>query len=167
MNGGWKAALTVLMNERLAIGRDLTGFNMTVDRFPPAIADDPEASINPEVRQRLGRLSIELLAVRYGGLRALSALQHGQAPPPEAGLMKLSMVNASTVAGDLIADVLGPGALDQGSEWYRVITYLPGFRSAGGTEEILRSTVGERVLGLPAEPRADKGIAFSDLRPAP
>ena len=73
------------------------------------------------------------------------------------------MVNAAIAAGDLIADVLGPEALQEG-EWSYLISYLPGLKSAGGTEEILRNTVGERVLGLPPEPRLDKGIPFSELR---
>ena len=67
-------------------------------------------------------------------------------------------------AGDLIADVLGPDALDEDSQWAYMISFLPGLKSAGGTEEILRNTVGERVLGLPPEPRLDKGIPFSELR---
>jgi hypothetical protein len=60
--------------------------------------------------------------------------------------------------------VLGPDALDVASEWEHLTSYLPGLKSAGGTEEILRNTVGERVLGLPPEPRLDKGIPFSELR---
>ena len=67
-------------------------------------------------------------------------------------------------AGDLIADVLGPEALADDSEWAYMISFLPGLKSAGGTEEILRNTIGERVLGLPPEPRLDKGIPFSELR---
>jgi hypothetical protein len=60
--------------------------------------------------------------------------------------------------------VLGPDALEADSEWSYLISFLPGLKSAGGTEEILRNTVGERVLGLPPEPRLDKGIPFSELR---
>jgi alkylation response protein AidB-like acyl-CoA dehydrogenase len=94
----------------------------------------------------------------------LTALQKGQIPGPEAGLAKVTTVNAAIAAGELIADVLGPEALAEDSEWAYMISFLPGLKSAGGTEEILRNTVGERVLGLPPEPRLDKGIPFSELR---
>jgi len=76
----------------------------------------------------------------------------------------VTTVNAAVAATDLIADVLGPDALAESSEWAYAISFLPGLKSAGGTEEILRNTVGERVLGLPPEPRLDKGIPFSELR---
>jgi alkylation response protein AidB-like acyl-CoA dehydrogenase len=91
-------------------------------------------------------------------------LQRGQIPGPEAGLAKVTLVNAAIKAGDLIADVLGPEALAEPGEWSYMISFLPGLKSAGGTEEILRNTIGERVLGLPPEPRLDKGIPFSELR---
>ena len=73
------------------------------------------------------------------------------------------MVRAGIEAGDLVADVLGPD-LFADRDWAYMIAFLPGLKSAGGTEEILRNTVGERVLGLPPEPRLDKGIPFSELR---
>ncbi|HEX8159961.1 MAG TPA: acyl-CoA dehydrogenase, partial [Solirubrobacteraceae bacterium] len=73
-------------------------------------------------------------------------------------------VKAGIEGGDLIADVIGPDALDEDSEWGYMISFLPGLKSAGGTEEIVRNTIGERVLGLPPEPRLDKGIPFSELR---
>ncbi|MDE3070929.1 MAG: acyl-CoA dehydrogenase, partial [Acidobacteriota bacterium] len=90
-------------------------------------------------------------------------LERGQIPGPEAGLAKVTTVNCAIAAGDLVADVVGPDALEDGGEWAYMISFLPGLKSAGGTEEILRNTVGERVLGLPPEPRLDKGIPFSDL----
>jgi alkylation response protein AidB-like acyl-CoA dehydrogenase len=102
--------------------------------------------------------------VRFTGYRTLTALQKGQIPGPESGLAKVTIVNGAIRAGDLIADVFGPDALDADNAWSYMISFLPGLKSAGGTEEILRNTVGERVLGLPPEPRLDKGIPFSELR---
>ena len=106
----------------------------------------------------------ELLAVRFNGYRALTALARGQIPGPEAGLAKVTMVNAAIAATDLAADVIGPEALEASAEWSYLISFLPGLKLAGGTEQVLRNTIGERVLGLPSEPRLDKGIPFSELR---
>ena len=114
----------------------------------------------------MGEIGVELLAVKFTGYRTLSALQKGQIPGPESGLAKITTVRAAIEAGDLIVDVFGPDALSGDSEWALMTSYLPGLKSAGGTEEILRNTVGERVLGLPPEPRLDKGIPFSELRAA-
>jgi alkylation response protein AidB-like acyl-CoA dehydrogenase len=138
------------------------GYNS--NRFANAIAGDEHARRDPEVRQQLGEIASELLAVRFTGYRTLTALQKGQIPGPEAGLAKITIVSGAIKAGDLIADILGPEALAEDGEWAYMISFLPGLKSAGGTEEILRNTVGERVLGLPPEPRLDKGIPFSELR---
>ena len=164
VGGGWGTALTTLMFERVTIGLGSEGMGYRTDRFARALAADEAARRDPEVRRRLGELSVDLLAVRFTGYRTLTALQKGQTPGPEAGLAKVTTVNSAIAAGELIADVLGPGALDGDSEWAYMISFLPGLKSAGGTEEILRNTIGERVLGLPPEPRLDKGIPFSELR---
>jgi alkylation response protein AidB-like acyl-CoA dehydrogenase len=164
VNNGWGTALTVLMYERLTIGLGSEGMGYRADRFAKAIAADPAAAKDKDVRKRLGQLSADLLAIRFTGYRTLTALAKGQIPGPEAGLAKVTTVNAAIAAGDLIADVLGPDALDESSEWSYLISFLPGLKSAGGTEAILRNTIGERVLGLPPEPRLDKGIPFSELR---
>jgi alkylation response protein AidB-like acyl-CoA dehydrogenase len=116
------------------------------------------------VRQRFGEIVSELLAVRFNGYRALTLLQRGQIPGTEAGLAKVTLVNAGIAATDLGADIVGLDALAPDSEWAYLISFLPGLKSAGGTEQILRNTIGERVLGLPPEPRLDKGIPFSELR---
>lgn len=164
VDGGWGVALTTLMFERLTIGAGSEGMGYRADRFAAAIASDPVAAKDPEVRARFGALATELLALRFTGYRLLTAISRGQIPGPEAGMGKITAVNGAIAAGDLIADVLGPEALDPESEWSYLISFLPGLKSAGGTEEILRNTVGERVLGLPPEPRLDKGIPFSELR---
>jgi alkylation response protein AidB-like acyl-CoA dehydrogenase len=164
VGNGWGTALTVLMYERLTIGLGSSGMGYRSDRFAAAVAADPAAARDPDVRRRLGDLSAELLAIRFTSYRTLTALQNGQIPGPEAGLAKVTTVNAAIAAGELIADVVGPDALAEDSEWAYMISFLPGLKSAGGTESILRNTIGERVLGLPPEPRLDKGIPFSELR---
>jgi alkylation response protein AidB-like acyl-CoA dehydrogenase len=164
VGNGWGTALTTLMFERMTIGLGSESMGYRPERYAAAIASDEHARLDPEVRRRLGELSVELLAVKFTGYRMLSLLQQGQIPGPEAGLAKVTTVRSAIEAGDLVADVLGPEALAEGSEWAYTISYLPGLKSAGGTEEILRNTIGERVLGLPPEPRLDKGIPFSELR---
>jgi len=164
VGNGWGTALTTLMYERVTIGLGGEGMGYNSNRFAAAIAGDEHARRDRNVRHQLGEISSELLAVRFTGYRTLTALQKGQIPGPEAGLAKVTIVNGAIKAGDLIADVYGPDALAQDSEWSYMISFLPGLKSAGGTEEILRNTIGERVLGLPPEPRLDKGIPFSELR---
>jgi alkylation response protein AidB-like acyl-CoA dehydrogenase len=163
VGNGWGTALTVLMFERLTIGFGSDSFGSPA-RLAATVAADPAARRDSEVRRRLGGILTELTAVRFNGYRALTMLQRGQIPGPEAGLAKVTMVNAAIAATDLGADIVGPEALEPDNEWSYLISFLPGLKSAGGTESILRNTVGERVLGLPPEPRLDKGIPFSELR---
>jgi alkylation response protein AidB-like acyl-CoA dehydrogenase len=163
VGNGWTTALTVLMFERLTIGFGSESFGSPT-RLAETIAGDEAARTDHEVRQRLGHIITEMTAVRFIGYRALTALSRGQIPGPEAGLAKITMVNAGIAAMDLATDVVGPDALDAESPWSYLTSFLPGLKSAGGTEQILRNTIGERVLGLPSEPRLDKGIPFSELR---
>jgi alkylation response protein AidB-like acyl-CoA dehydrogenase len=163
VGNGWTTALTVLMFERLTIGFGSESFGSPARVAEAIVADDGSRS-DAEVRQRLGHIITEMTAVRFTGYRALTALQRGQIPGPEAGLAKVTMVNAGIAAMDLAVDVVGPEALDADSPFSYLTSFLPGLKSAGGTEQILRNTIGERVLGLPPEPRLDKGIPFSELR---
>jgi alkylation response protein AidB-like acyl-CoA dehydrogenase len=163
VGNGWGTALTVLMFERLTIGFGSQSFGSPA-RIAATLAADEAARKDSAVRQQLGQLTTEFMAVQYNGYRALTALAKGQIPGPEAGLAKVTMVNAAIAAGDLMADTLGPEALAADSDWAYMISFMPGLKSAGGTEQILRNTIGERVLGLPPEPRLDKGIPFSELR---
>jgi alkylation response protein AidB-like acyl-CoA dehydrogenase len=163
VGNGWGTAMTVLMYERLTIGFGSESFGSPAE-LSRTLANDPAARADSDVRRRLGDVITELLAVRFNGYRALTSLSKGQIPGPEAGLAKVTMVNAAILATDLGGDVVGPDALAADSRWHYLISFLPGLKSAGGTEQILRNTIGERVLGLPAEPRLDKGVPFSELR---
>jgi alkylation response protein AidB-like acyl-CoA dehydrogenase len=163
VGSGWTTALTVLMFERLTIGFGSESFGSPARVAEAIVADDGSRS-DAEVRQRLGHIITEMTAVRFTGYRALTALQRGQIPGPEAGLAKVTMVNAGIAAMDLAVDVVGPDAFERDSPFGYLTSFLPGLKSAGGTEQILRNTIGERVLGLPPEPRLDKGVPFSELR---
>jgi alkylation response protein AidB-like acyl-CoA dehydrogenase len=163
VGNGWGVGLTTLMYERVAIGLGSEGFGWRADRFAAALASDEGAAANPETRRRLGEVAADLLSLRFTGYRQLSLLQRGQIPGPEGALGKITTIKAAIEAADLLVDALGPDALAD-DEWGGMVSELPGLKSAGGTEEILRNIVGERVLGLPPEPRLDKGIPFSELR---
>lgn len=163
VGNGWGTALTVLMFERLTIGFGSESYGSSA-QLAATLGSDASARADSEVRHRLGEIITEMLAVRFNGYRALTALAKGQIPGPEAGLAKVTLVNAAIGASELATDVLGPDALQADTEWSYITSFLPGLKSAGGTEQILRNTIGERVLGLPAEPRLDKGMPFSELR---
>jgi alkylation response protein AidB-like acyl-CoA dehydrogenase len=163
VDGGWGVALTTLLFERVTIGLGGEGFGWRADRFANALLEDPDAASDPEVRHRFGEIAADFLALRFTGYRTLSLLLRGGMPGPEGGLAKVTTIKAAIDAGELLADTLGPDALE-GGRWGQLVSDLPGLKSAGGTEEILRNLVGERVLGLPPEPRLDKGVPFSELR---
>jgi alkylation response protein AidB-like acyl-CoA dehydrogenase len=165
VNGGWGVAMTTLLFERVTIGLGGEGFGWRADRFAKALLTDPAARHDREVRHRFGELATEFLALRFTGYRMLTTLQRGAIPGPEGGLSKVTTIRAAIEAGELLADTLGPDALRMDEDAFgRLVADLPGLKSAGGTEEILRNMVGERVLGLPPEPRLDKAVPFSELR---
>lgn len=155
---GWAVAMTCLMFERFNLLTMLDQLGWQPSHFIDPIRDRLDRD---DFRQRLAGVVVDMLAVRYGGFRALSKVANGDLPGPEAGLGKITLVDAAIRASQLVADVVGPSALD--GEWGRLLAEMQGLRSGGGTDEIVLTTIGERVLGLPAEPRVDKHVPFSEL----
>jgi alkylation response protein AidB-like acyl-CoA dehydrogenase len=151
IGAGWKVAVTMLGFERLAVG---SGHLATpLESLVETVGAEAASRADPRVRVRLGQVASELLALRYMVERVVEEVAEGRVPGPEAGFVKITSVDASLTACRLAVDVAGPEAL-LGDEWGHQVSALPGVRSAGGTEEILRNVIGERALGLPAEPRA-------------
>ncbi len=148
---GWQVALTMLGFERLTVGSG--HLSTRLERLAELVGADPTDRADPRVRVRLGQVGSELLALQHTVKRLMQEIAQGRVPGPEAGLVKISSVTTSLAACRLAVDLAGNDAL-LGGEWGHQISALPGVRSAGGTEEILRNIIGERVLGLPPEPRA-------------
>ncbi|HVV76525.1 MAG TPA: acyl-CoA dehydrogenase family protein [Mycobacteriales bacterium] len=167
---GWRVALTTLMSERLSLGGGGTDVGASLDAAATHVAKrigSLDEGRQAMVRQEFGRLYAASLATRYTGYRQLSAISKGAMPGPEASAGKLAGTKTGRALADLGVRLLGDeGVYATTSEgdgrWQSSQAGLPGMAIAGGTDEILRNVLGERVLGLPPEPRADKGVSFND-----
>ncbi|HEX4190029.1 MAG TPA: acyl-CoA dehydrogenase family protein [Marmoricola sp.] len=167
---GWRVALTTLMSERLTLGGGGTEVGMSVSSVAVHVARQING-LSPErqalARQDFGRAYVASLGIRYTGYRQLSAISRGAFPGPEASAGKLAGTKVARDLADLAVRLLGPDAAyaetaEGSSSWQNAQAALPGMAIAGGTNEVLRNVLGERVLGLPPEPRADKGITFRE-----
>ena len=159
--GGWAVAVTTLMHERLNLGLGLARAGGGVERLlaqlrPRGVADDPI------VRQLAAQLVIDARCVQYLGWRIVSKLAEGQIPGPEGSVAKLASARVSRRYDELADAMRGAGAMVH-DEYTLLQLWVPAIRIAGGTDEVLKNVIAERVLGLPAEPRVDKDVPFRDV----
>ncbi|MEU4423540.1 acyl-CoA dehydrogenase family protein [Actinoplanes sp. NPDC024001] len=167
---GWRVALTTLMSERLSLGGGGTAIGPKPETVARHVAEHIgalPADRQVLARQQLGRGYVAALGARYTGYRQLSKLSRGELPGPEASAGKLSGTRSARDLADLAVRVLGDDARvaasrDGDSTWQNAQAGLPGIAIAGGSDQVLRNIIGERVLGLPAEPRADKDVPFKE-----
>jgi alkylation response protein AidB-like acyl-CoA dehydrogenase len=170
VNQGWSVALTTLMNERASIGAGGGGGGMGVadaSRLSQMMAHFGRSD-DPVLRDELMRLYTGYQVARFTNQRAMDRVRAGQAPGPELSIAKLALTRNMTGTAELVARVLGPRLVADTGEWgtyswARFVCSTPGMRIAGGTDEVLRNIVGERVLGLPKEPGIDTTSPFKDL----
>jgi alkylation response protein AidB-like acyl-CoA dehydrogenase len=170
VNEGWSVALTTLMNERASIGAGGGGGGMGVadaSRLSQMMAHFGRSD-DPVLRDELMRLYTGYQVARFTNQRAMDRVRAGQAPGPELSIAKLALTRNMTGTAELVARVLGPRLVADTGEWgtyswARFVCSTPGMRIAGGTDEVLRNIVGERVLGLPKEPGIDTTSPFKDL----
>jgi alkylation response protein AidB-like acyl-CoA dehydrogenase len=128
-----------------------------VDRL---VAELParEVAGDPVVRQLAAQLVIDAHCAEYLGRRLLLA-GGDREPGPEAALAKLASGRVTRRYDELAEAMRGAGALVHDDHTLRSL-WAPATRIAGGTDEVLRNVIGERILGLPAEPRVDKDVPF-------
>jgi alkylation response protein AidB-like acyl-CoA dehydrogenase len=168
-NDGWRLATAMLMYERVAIG---TGQQQGIrhERADDLIraAERRGALGDPTVRQDLMRLYTAEVCASLVAAQTRARSKAGQAPGPGGSLGKLAGANIASMMRTVALRIQGPAAVawsdDRGDRWARAA--LSSFASgiAGGTNEIQKNIIGDRVLGLPREPAVDKDVAFRDLK---
>ncbi|OWK29480.1 acyl-CoA dehydrogenase family protein [Sphingomonas dokdonensis] len=171
VDDGWKVALVTLMNERLAVG----GASGASPKEILALAKDLDAADGPLVkdsafRQRLADWYVQSEGLKNTRMRTMTALSRGQTPGPESSIGKIiaanvlqDLGNAAVEAEDQYGIINDPALLPLKGMFQASVMSAPGLRIAGGTDEILKNIIAERVLGLPGEIRTDKDAAFKDL----
>jgi alkylation response protein AidB-like acyl-CoA dehydrogenase len=171
-NQGWAAAITMLMNERVAIGAGAGGAVRRAGGGVRAVITLAEArglNRDPVVRQWLADLYIRQRVQDYVGMRIRSAVRAGRDPGPEGSIAKLAGAELGKRLADVAISIAGLAgqawdpADRHGSRWSVMVTSAPGGSLAGGTNEVQRNILGERVLGLPREPQVDRDVPFRDL----
>jgi alkylation response protein AidB-like acyl-CoA dehydrogenase len=151
---GWTVALTTLMNERMAIGGGGVGSGMDLAGRLKALTRHMGLADDPTVRQQLADVLIRHSVNRYTSLRAMAKMRAGQLPGPELSTLKLGLTNNMQEMSRVLTALLGPRLIADTGEWGTYawadfVLGVPGMRVAGGTDEVLRNIIGERVLGLP------------------
>jgi len=169
---GWRVAITTLMNERVAIGSGGAGggFRRLLDLARRSRRNGRPAIEDSAVRQRLADFYVTSKGLQYTGYRTLSAILRGATPGPEGSIGKAIGAPLGQQMAAFAVELQGAsgGLLDRDAVgddvmWQEMYLASPGIRIAGGTDEVLRNIIAERVLGLPPEIRLDKDKPFRDV----
>ena len=170
VNNGWNVALTTLMNERAAIGGGGGGGGgINIHARLIEMVRHYGLDSDPLIRDELANLLIHHRVASYNAQRAMDKVKAGQLPGPEMSIAKLAGALNSKRMSDFIGRVLGPKLIADSGEWgtyawNALVLGSPASRIAGGSDEVMRNIVGERVLGLPKEPGIDSTSPFRDLK---
>ncbi|GAA1854285.1 acyl-CoA dehydrogenase family protein [Microbacterium koreense] len=153
VNAGWKVVVTSLLNERSAIGREVGVDDALVERLVD-LARTSQDPVDDRTRDAVADVVVRAWATRLTTERLLG----DGAPGPELSLAKLLTTDLLTQMSDVASDILQAGHVAETGEWgtyaWSELTLgLPGLRIGGGTDEILKNTIGERVLNLPKDAR--------------
>jgi alkylation response protein AidB-like acyl-CoA dehydrogenase len=181
MNAGWQIAQTTLSYERGGDTLSLVAHHQETFAQLLKVArmlrrDGTRAIDDPLIRQKLGQIYAEIEVLRYASLRILSGLEKGRAPGPESSIAKLHYSEMDKRVQEVILDILGPYGqqIDGGppefslegssftgeaADWAYFFVFSRAGTIYSGSSEIQKNIIGERVLGLPKEIRADRILA--------
>ena len=169
---GWQVALTTLMNERAAIGGGSGGVNVDLAYkiASEVMIDGKTATQDSAVRAKLANWYVQESGLKFTGYRSMTALSKGTTPGPENSIGKLVGAPKNQEMASFCMDLMEMNGAIWDEELSKEaglvqMSYMgsPGLRIAGGTDEIMANIIAERVLGLPQEPRMDKGMPFTDV----
>lgn len=174
VGAGWKVALTTLMNERHGM-RDAPGPDVQeLFRLAEAVElEDGLAIDNVAVQEKLAEFYVRSQGLKYTKFRGMTALSRGQTPGPESSIIKVVAANKLQDILSYGLDMIGMAGPTMGEEmpvagiFEEALLYSPALRLAGGTDEIMKNIIAERVLGLPQDARVDKGVAWRDVPTGP
>jgi alkylation response protein AidB-like acyl-CoA dehydrogenase len=169
---GWRVALVTLMNERLSVGGGGSGsghgrmLNLAGDISTLTGLAVKDAAL----REKIADWFVQAEGLKYTTFRTMTALSRGQTPGPESSIGKVvsatlmqDMANTALELEDQFGIINDPDYAPLAGAFQTALMAAPGMRIAGGTDEILRNIIAERVLGLPQDVRLDKDVPFKDI----
>jgi alkylation response protein AidB-like acyl-CoA dehydrogenase len=162
---GWGVAMTMLTNERASIGG---GGMYSFDQLAQ-LAREMGRNTDPVIRQRLADMYTRDEILKYLGYRVRTAAAAGRMPGPESSVMKLAVSARYETGGDLMLEIEGAAGVlvhedaPYGGRFQDLFMSQWAPRIGGGTDQVQRNIIGERVLGLPGDIRADKDVPFRNL----
>ncbi len=168
---GWQVALVTLMNERLAVGgASGPNYREILELARTTLGADGPAIEDRAFRQRLADWYVQAEGLKFTRYRTMTALSRGQTPGPESSIGKIiaanqlqDLTNQAIEMQDQFGIIADPSIAPMEAAFQQAFMWAPGLRIAGGTDEILRNIIAERVLGLPGDVRVDKDVAFKDM----
>ena len=168
---GWKVSLTTLMNERYTIGgRAGVDVDDVIELARNVELEDGPALKNPAIRDKLADWYVMSRGLKYSHFRTMTALSRGETPGPQSSIGKLvtaaKLQNMSALAMDLLEQggvITDPEYAPMAALFQTTLMTSPSGRIAGGSDEILRNIIAERVLGMPPDIRVDKDVPFNQL----
>ena len=168
VNNGWNVALTTLMNERASIGGSNAGDNNLITRVI-AMVKHYGLETDPLIRSELANIVMNYRIANMNAQRTTAKAKAGQLPGPEGSIGKMVLVNNQARLVKFLSHILGPKLIADSGEWgtYAWANFVlgtPGLRIAGGSDEVMRNIVGERVLGLPKDMGIDSRSPFKDIK---
>jgi alkylation response protein AidB-like acyl-CoA dehydrogenase len=149
VGNGWNVAITTLMNERAGLGASAAvGLAQDVAALVDLI-NERGLGNDPLMRQKVAKLRMSTEALRLGSMRSLTQVLKTGIPGPEGSIAKLQWSSTNQALTELATDVLGTGGLSKDEEWTYKMLRSRANSIEGGTTEVLKNIVAERVLGLP------------------